>query len=85
MVRDVIHSKRSVVPVPELSPTEERIVLLLAAGHTAGEIAAGVGLDERTVAWHLVRAARKLETASALRQHVLRAVESDRGRKEKRT
>ena len=66
--------------VPELSPTEERIVLLLAAGHTAGEIAEGVGLDERTVAWHLVRAARKLETATTLRQHVLRAVGADPGR-----
>jgi DNA-binding CsgD family transcriptional regulator len=72
--------------VPDLSPTEERIVLLLAAGLTAGEIAVGVGLDERTVAWHLVRAGRKLETASTLRQHVLRAVKSDRSRqKEKRT
>jgi DNA-binding CsgD family transcriptional regulator len=77
---------RSDVAVPELSPTEERIVLLLAAGHTTGEIAAGVGLDERTVAWHLVRAARKLETASTLRQHVLRAVGTDPGgRKETRT
>jgi DNA-binding CsgD family transcriptional regulator len=74
------------VPVPELSPTEERIVLLLATGLTASEVAAGVGLDERTVTWHLVRAARKLETASVLRQHVLRAVRSDRSReKEKRT
>ena len=72
--------------VPELSPTEERIVLLLAAGLTTGEIADGVGLDERTVAWHLVRAGRKLATASALRQHVLRAVGTDRSRqKEERT
>ena len=60
--------------VPELSPTEERIVLMLAAGQTASEIAVGVGLDERTVEWHLLRAARKLETASSLRKHVLRAV-----------
>jgi DNA-binding CsgD family transcriptional regulator len=74
------------VSVPELSPTEERIVLLLATGQSTGEIAVGVGLDERTVAWHLVRAARKLETASTLRQHVLRAVGADRSRqKEKRT
>jgi DNA-binding CsgD family transcriptional regulator len=68
------------VAVPELSPTEEQIVLLLAAGLTPGEIADGVGLDERTVEWHLVRAARKLETASTLRQHVLRAVHSGRSR-----
>jgi DNA-binding CsgD family transcriptional regulator len=67
------------VPVPELSPTEERIVLLLAEGRTASEIAAGVGLDERTVEWHLVRAARKLETATSLRKQVLRAVRSARG------
>lgn len=67
------------MPVPELSPTEERIVLLLAAGQTASEIAAGVGLDERTVEWHLVRAARKLETATSLRQQVLRAVRTARG------
>lgn len=59
---------------------EERIVLLLAAGQSASEIANGVGLDERTVSWHLVRAARKLETASTLRQHVLRAVGADRRR-----
>jgi DNA-binding NarL/FixJ family response regulator len=72
--------------VPELSPTEERIVLLLAAGLPAGDIAAEIGLDERTVEWHLARAARKLERASALRQHVLRAVESTRRRgKESRT
>ena len=66
--------------VPELSATEERIVLLLASGLTTSEIADGVGLDERTVAWHLVRAGRKLETAAALRQHVLRAVGADRAR-----
>jgi DNA-binding CsgD family transcriptional regulator len=74
------------VPVPDLSPTEERIVLLLATGLSASEIAAGVGLDEQTVEWHLVRAARKLETATSLRQHVVRAVESTRSRgKESRT
>ena len=60
--------------VPELSRTEERIVLMLAAGRTPIEIAREMGLDERTVEWHLLRAARKLETASSLRTHVLRAV-----------
>lgn len=74
------------MPVPELSPTEERIVLLLATGLSASEIAAAVGLDEQTVEWHLVRAARKLETATSLRQHVVRAVESTRSRgRESRT
>jgi len=56
--------------VPHLSLTEERIVLLLAAGRSKGEIAADVGVDERTVEWHLARAARKLERASALHRHV---------------
>ena len=58
------------VPVPELSLTEERIVLLLAEGRSRHEIATEVGLDERTVDWHLARAARKLEHASALHRHV---------------
>lgn len=71
--------------VPHLSPMEERIVLMLAAGHTAGEIAAGIGLDERTVHWHLVRAARKLDTASTLRTHVLRAVGPGRSERKERT
>jgi DNA-binding CsgD family transcriptional regulator len=74
------------VSVPELSPTEEQIVLLLAAGQSASDIAAGVGLDVRTVEWHLVRAARKLETARMLQQYVLRAVSTTRRRgREKRT
>jgi DNA-binding CsgD family transcriptional regulator len=67
------------VSVPQLSPTEERIVLLLAAGHSASQIAGEVGLDERTVEWHLVRAARKLGTASSLHTQVLRAVRPGRG------
>ena len=58
------------MPVPELSPIEERIVLLLARGRSKHEIAAAVGLDARTVEWHLRRATRKLETASALLQRV---------------
>jgi DNA-binding CsgD family transcriptional regulator len=71
------------VSVPELSPTEEQIVLLLAAGQSASDIAAGVGLDVRTVEWHLVRAARKLETARTLQQYVLRAVKSTTRRRER--
>ena len=35
-----------------------------------GEIAEAVGLDERTVGWHLERAGRKLERASALHKRV---------------
>ena len=45
-------------------------LLLLAAGQSKGEIAEAVGLDERTVGWHLERAGRKLERASALHKRV---------------
>lgn len=58
------------MPVLQLSLTEERIVLLLADGRSKGEIAEAVGLDERTVGWHLERAGRKLERASALHKRV---------------
>ena len=54
------------MPVPELSPIEERIVLLDAQGRSSHEIAAFVGLDRRTIDWHLTQANRKLEKASAL-------------------
>jgi len=58
------------VAVPELSLTEQHIVLLLAEGRTTREIAADVGLDERTVDWHIARARRKLEQVSALHRRV---------------
>ena len=58
------------MPVPELSQTEERIVLLVAQGRSRDEIAALVGLDVRTVDWHLAHANRKLEKASALLDRV---------------
>ena len=58
------------MPVPELSQTEERIVLLVAQGRSRREIAAVVGLDIRTVDWHLVQANLKLEKASALLDRV---------------
>ena len=58
------------MPVPELSRTEQRIVLLVAQGRSEHEIAAVVGLDVRTVEWHLAQANRKLEKASALLDRV---------------
>jgi DNA-binding CsgD family transcriptional regulator len=58
------------VSVPELSETEERIVLLVAQGRSRSEIAAVVGLDLRTVDWHLAQANRKLEKASVLLDRV---------------
>ena len=54
-------ARRSLVPVPELSQTEERIVLLVARGRNRQEIAAAVGLDVRTVDWHLLNGVRGSE------------------------
>ena len=51
--------------VPELSPIEERIVLLVAEGQSVEAIAADLGV-RRTIEWHLGRANRKLEKAWAL-------------------
>jgi DNA-binding CsgD family transcriptional regulator len=60
------------LPVPELSLTEERIARLVAQGVSKGEIAEALELDERTVAWHLEQASRKLERAAALHDRVQR-------------
>ena len=60
--------------VPELSLTEKQIVLGLAAGRNTREIAADIGLDERTVDWHIARARRKLEQVAALRRRVDRQI-----------
>ena len=59
--------------IPELSPIEERVVLLVAAGRSRQAIAHELLLGPRTVAWHLVRARRKLERAAALHERVQRA------------
>jgi DNA-binding CsgD family transcriptional regulator len=66
----MVSREGSVVPVPDLSQTEERIVLLVAQGRNRREIAAVVGLDARTVDWHLAQANRKLEKAAALLDRV---------------
>jgi DNA-binding NarL/FixJ family response regulator len=65
------------VPIPELSQTEKRIVLLVAQGRSRPEIAAVVGLDIRTVDWHLAQGNRKLEKAAALLDRV-RGKENER-------
>jgi len=67
----VVSRERSVVPVPELSQTEERIVLLVAQERSRREIAAEVGLDIRTVDWHLAQANRKFLKPSALLDRVI--------------
>jgi DNA-binding CsgD family transcriptional regulator len=62
------------VAVPDLSLTEERIVLLLAAGRSMREIATALALDERTVSWHVARAARKLEQLSTLHRRLTQQI-----------
>jgi DNA-binding CsgD family transcriptional regulator len=58
------------VSVPELSPIEERIVLLVAEGRSVDAIAADLGVRQRIVEWHLAHANRKLEKASTLLDRV---------------
>jgi DNA-binding CsgD family transcriptional regulator len=47
-----------------LTTLEEHVALLVATGRTTGEVAAELGLTEKTVEWHLARAARKLGVRS---------------------
>jgi DNA-binding CsgD family transcriptional regulator len=56
--------------LPELSPTEQCIARLAAAGKTVREIAASLSLDEPTVRWHLARAVQKLEPAASLHERL---------------
>jgi DNA-binding CsgD family transcriptional regulator len=66
------------VAVPELSLMEKKIILLVAAGQDAREIAAELGLDERTVDWHIARARQKLAQVSALQRRVDGEMEKER-------
>jgi DNA-binding CsgD family transcriptional regulator len=52
------------------SNAKGRLSALVAQGRSRREIAAVVGLDVRTVDWHLAQANRKLEKASALLDRV---------------
>ena len=61
------------MPIPELSPIEERIVLLVAAGESLEGIAAALGVTTRTVEWHLARARQKLERTATLNDRVQQA------------
>jgi DNA-binding NarL/FixJ family response regulator len=64
------------VPVPELSPIEERVVLLVAGGHASRAIADELGVSPRTIEWHLARARRKLERTATLHDRVEQAARS---------
>ena len=67
------------MPIPELSPTEERIVLLAAQGQRKREIAALLGIDKPTVDWHLTQAHQKLTRASALLEQLRTRQHEQRG------
>ena len=58
------------MPVPELSPIEEQIAVLVAGGKSSRRVADELGLSLRTVDWHLARARAKLERAATLRDRV---------------
>jgi DNA-binding NarL/FixJ family response regulator len=70
------------VTVPELSPVEEQIVLMVSDGQSHEAIAGELGVSVRTVEWHLDRARRKLERAAALHDHIRAASEQQPSRKE---
>jgi FixJ family two-component response regulator len=58
------------VPVAELSPIEEHVVIRVARGGSSHAIAKALGLSRRTVEWHLARARKKLERAAALHDRI---------------
>ena len=47
-----------------LTPTEQRVALLVAAGRTNAEVAEELGLSQKTIEWHVSRAYRKLGARS---------------------
>lgn len=75
---DARDERSRTVTVPELSLAEERVIVLVARGRTAAGIAAELGLEERTVAWHLARARRKLARIAELQRRVEDAMVNDR-------
>jgi DNA-binding NarL/FixJ family response regulator len=70
------------VSVPGLSPVEEQIVHMVTDGQTPEAIAGELGVSVRTVEWHLDRARRKLERATALHDRVRAASEERLPREE---
>ena len=74
----VLHLRRT-ASSPSLTPRQQQILSLAAEGHTARQIAASLGLRERTVTTHLSRIYGKLQVrnrtsaiAAAARQGVVR-------------
>lgn len=58
------------MPIPELSPVEQQIILLVAQGQSRRGIAEELGLSLKTVDWHVVRGRRKLERAATLHERM---------------
>jgi DNA-binding NarL/FixJ family response regulator len=70
------------VSVPELSPVEGQIVLMISDGQSQEAIAGELGVSVRTVEWHLDRARRKLGRAATLHDRIRAASEQGPPRKE---
>jgi DNA-binding CsgD family transcriptional regulator len=51
-------------PVPRLTPRQEELLRLLAAGHTNAQIARRLGISEGTVRTHLENIYEKLNVSS---------------------
>ena len=52
--------------IPDLSPVEQQIILLVAQGRSRRAIADELGVSLKTVDWHIARGRRKLGRASTL-------------------
>ena len=72
------------MPVPELSPIEEHIVLLVTEGRSHDAIAGELNVSVRTVEWHVDRARRKLERAATLRDRIQAADEPSASSQQRR-
>jgi DNA-binding CsgD family transcriptional regulator len=66
------------VPV-DLTPAQESVALLVAAGRRNDEIAAALGLHTKTIEWHLSRIYRKLGLRSRTELAVRFSPYRDRG------
>lgn len=58
------------VAIPELSPVEQQIILLVAQGRSRRDIADELRLSLKTVDWHVARGRRKLERAATLHERM---------------
>lgn len=68
------------MPLSRLSALDEYLVGRIAAGETNKEIAAGLGLAESTVKWHVTQLLRRFEVPN--RAALVAVANDNRGRSE---